>query len=148
MNKIFEPQATFTQFLWQENLSLVKSPEEDGVFRLYSEEDTLIGEVKTARDVGELTERWLFDCFVDDLYDEAIVYEIELPETTVGIDENNKRAEYTQKELRYWVELRNQLSESYDVDEDIRDYLDNHEFEFDVVELFADYIDDVVLEAI
>lgn len=135
---------TLSDFLNQENLFVdpneVKDTGkyEDYNFLLSSGEWGVVDGINTVGEIFELFEPQFELSYIGDLADEATLYGLKLPEAVRG---------YEPDQWEYWVELRN----AYEAGElrlegDAKEYFENHEYEFDVVELVTRHFEDFTIE--
>lgn len=129
---------TLSDFLNQEDLDLEPSRQGGRVYVLSSGEFGKIGMISTVADIFELLDQNIHDSYVDDLFDEAIVYGLNLPKEVHGVDD---------EQYEYWVEFRNayEAGELSKMEGDVKEYFENHEYEIDVIELVARHFEDFTI---
>ena len=135
-DKLFWMQ-TLSDFLNQEGLCVEPNVGEDK-FVLSSYEFGKIDDVNSVADIFELLEANLQDAYIGDLEDEAEAYNITLPASIHGVDRN---------QWEYWVELRNayETGELSKMEGDVKEYFENHDYEFDVLELVTRHFEDFTI---
>lgn len=129
---------TLSDFLNQEDLFVDPSKQGGRIYVLSSGEFGKIGMVSTVADIFELLDQNIHDSYVNDLFDEAVVYGLNLPKEVHGVDD---------EQYGYWVELRNAYEAGeLQLEGDAKEYFENHEYEFDVVELVTRHFEDFTIE--
>ena len=132
---------TLSDFLNQENLFVDPSKLKEGLYILSSGEFGKIGLVKTVANIFEMFDTQIHDSYIGDLEEEAIAYNIALPEAIHGFD---------QDQWEYWVELRNALEsrELEDPEGDLEWFFSHgdHDYEIDVIELITRHFEDFTIE--
>lgn len=132
---------TLSDFMAQENLDLEPSKQKGRLYILSSGEFGKIGLVKTVANIFEMLDAQIHDSYIGDLEEEAIAYNIALPEAIHGFD---------QGQWEYWVELRNALEsrELEDPEGDLEWFFlhGDHDYEIDVIELITRHFEDFTIE--
>lgn len=135
---------TLSDFLNQEDLFVdpneVKDTGkyEDYNFLLSSGEWGIVDGINTVGEIFELFETQFELSYIRDLADEAKLYGLKLPEAVRG---------YEPDQWEYWVELRNAYEAGeLQLEGDAKEYFENHEYEFDVVELVTRHFEDFTIE--
>lgn len=134
---------TLSDFLNQEDLFVdpneVKDTGkyEDYNFLLSSGEWGIVDGINTVGEIFELFETQFELSYIRDLADEAKLYGLKLPEAVRG---------YEPDQWEYWVELRNAYEAGeLQLEGDAKEYFENHEYEFDVVELVTRHFEDFTI---
>lgn len=137
-DKLFWMQ-TLSDFLNQKDLYVDPSKQRGCMYILSSGEFGKIGMVSTVADIFELLDQNIHDLYVNDLFDEAIVYGLNLPKEVHGIDD---------EQYEYWVELRNayEMGELDGMEGDVKEYFENHDDDFDVLELVTRHFEDFTIK--
>lgn len=130
---------TLSDFLNQEDLFVDPSKQRGRMYILSSGELGKIGMVSTVADIFELLDQNIHDSYVNDLFDEAIVYGLNLPKEVHGVDD---------KQYGYWAELRNayEAGELDKMESNAKEYFENHNYEFDVLELVSHHFEDFTIK--
>lgn len=130
---------TLSDFLNQEDLFVDPSKQGGRIYILSSGEFGKIGMVSTVADIFELLDQNIHDSYVNDLFDEAVVYGLNLPKEVRGVDD---------EQYGYWVELRNayEAGELDKMEGDVKEYFENHDYEFDVLELVSRHFEDFTIK--
>lgn len=111
---------------------------EDYNFLLSSGEWGIVDGINTVGEIFELFETQFELSYIRDLADEAKLYGLKLPEAVRG---------YKPDQWEYWVELRNAYEAGeLQLEGDVKEYFENHEYEFDVVELVTRHFEDFTIE--
>lgn len=136
-DKLFWMQ-TLSDFLNQENLYVDPSKQGGRMYILSSGEFGKIDIIITVANIFELLDQNIHDSYVNDLFDEAIVYGLNLPKEVYGFDD---------EQYEYWVELRNayETGELSKMEGDVKEYFENHDYEFDVLELVSRHFEDFTI---
>ena len=136
-DKLFWKQ-TLSDFLNQENLYVDPSKQGGCLYILSSGEFGKIDMIITVANIFELLDQNIHDSYVNDLFDEAIVYGLNLPKEIHGFDN---------EQYEYWVELRNayETGELSKMEGDVKEYFENHDYEFDVLELVSRHFEDFTI---
>lgn len=137
-DKLFWMQ-TLSDFLNQENLYVDPSKQGGRMYILSSGEFGKIGMISTVANIFELLDQNIHDSYVNDLFDEAIVYGLNLPKEVHGFGD---------EQYEYWVELRNayEMGELSKMEGDVKEYFENHDYEFDVLELVSRHFEDFTIK--
>ena len=137
-DKLFWMQ-TLSDFLNQENLYVDSSKQGGRMYTLSSGEFGKIGMISTVANIFELLDQNIHDSYVNDLFDEAIVYGLNLPKEVHGFGD---------EQYEYWVELRNayEMGELSKMEGDVKEYFENHDYEFDVLELVSRHFEDFTIK--
>ena len=137
-DKLFWMQ-TLSDFLNQEGLYVKPSKQGGRMYILSSEEFGKIATIITVANIFELLDQNIHDSYVNDLFDEAIVYGLNLPKEVHGFDN---------EQYEYWVELRNayETGELSKIEGDVKEYFENHDYEFDVLELVTRHFEDFTIK--
>lgn len=137
-DKLFWMQ-TLSDFLNQENLYVDSSKQGGRMYTLSSGEFGKIGMISTVANIFELLDQNIHDSYVNDLFDEAIVYRLNLPKEVHGFGD---------EQYEYWVELRNayEMGELSKMEGDVKEYFENHDYEFDVLELVSRHFEDFTIK--
>lgn len=130
---------TLSDFLNQEGLFVDPSKQGGRVHILSSGEFGKISMVSTVADIFELLDQNIHDSYVNDLFDEAAAYGLNLPKEVHGVDD---------EQYGYWVELRNayEAGELDKMEGDVKEYFENHDYEFDVFELVSRHFEDFTIK--
>ena len=137
-DKLFWMQ-TLSDFLNQEDLYVEPSKQGGRMYILSAGEFGKIGMISTVADIFELLDQNIHDSYVNDLFDEAIVYGLNLPKEVHGFDD---------EQYEYWVELRNayETGELDGMEGDVKEYFENHDGDFDVLELVSRHFEDFTIK--
>lgn len=137
-DKLFWMQ-TLSDFLNQENLYVDPSKQGGRMYILSSGEFGKIDMISTVANIFELLDQNIHDSYVNDLFDEAIVYGLNLPKEVHGFGD---------EQYEYWVELRNayETGELSKMEGDVKEYFENHDYEFDVLELVSRHFEDFTIK--
>lgn len=137
-DKLFWMQ-TLSDFLNQENLYVDPSKQGGRMYILSSGEFGKIDLISTVANIFELLDQNIHDSYVNDLFDEAIVYGLNLPKEVHGFGD---------EQYEYWVELRNayETGELSKMEGDVKEYFENHDYEFDVLELVSRHFEDFTIK--
>ena len=137
-DKLFWMQ-TLSDFLNQENLYVDPSKQGGRMYILSSGEFGKIDMISTVANIFELLDQNIHDSYVNDLFDEAIVYGLNLPKEVHGFGD---------EQYEYWVELRNahETGELSKMEGDVKEYFENHDYEFDVLELVTRHFEDFTIK--
>lgn len=130
---------TLSDFLNQENLFVDPSEQEGCMYILSSGEFGKIDMIVTVANIFELLDQNIHDSYVNDLFDEAIVYGLNLPKEVHGFDD---------EQYEYWVELRSayETGELNKMGGNAKEYFKNHDYEFDVLELVSRHFEDFTIK--
>lgn len=130
---------TLSDFLNQEDLFVGPSKQRGCMYILSSGELGKIGMVSTVADIFELLDQNIHDSCVNDLFDEAIVYGLNLPKEVHDVDD---------EQYGYWAELRNayEAGELDKMESNVKEYFENHNYEFDVLELVSHHFEDFTIK--
>ena len=130
---------TLSDFLNREDLFVDPSKQRGRMYILSSGEFGKIGMVSTVADIFELLDQNIHDSYVNDLFDEAIIYGMNLPKEVHGVDD---------KQYGYWAELRNayEAGELDKMKSNAKEYFENHNYEFDVLELVSHHFEDFTIK--
>lgn len=137
-DKLFWMQ-TLSDFLNQEDLYVEPSKQGGRMYILSSGEFGKIDMITTVANIFELLDQNIHDSYVNDLFDEAIVYGLNLPKEVHGFGD---------EQYEYWVELRNayETGELSKMEGDVKEYFENHDYEFDVLELVTRHFEDFTIK--
>lgn len=130
---------TFSDFLNREDLFVDPSKQRGCMYILSSGEFGKISMVSTVADIFELLDQNIHDSYVNDLFDEAIVYGLNLPKEVHGVDD---------EQYGYWAELRKayEAGELNKMESNVKEYFENHNYEFDVLELVSHHFEDFTIK--
>lgn len=146
--KLFEEFLDVTEFTlvhYEYGRTDPEDEEKIGYWGLYDRQGANLGEIESdvftsASEIIDRMSTYINDYFYRDLEEEAQCYEVQLPDDNLLIQKYGTKVYWGGAE--YWLAIKQELKDKN------KDFLEAHQFDFDILEMIAHHGEDIELNNI